>query len=193
MNESKIEATDRLRREGRWSEASRYKDASVKRLRAAGKTKAEANDIAWADMLAAFPPLAQDPLPIPREALDTSTCDPATIDELAAEPLDWERDIQWVYAHLEHPTLRVENAPSLGAWGLLRHARQDRSRFFAQCGAVLARSLKALPTRRPEDEGPEDDPYASDPGLRDLERMIAQFSDTRNSDCDANVGYAREG
>ncbi len=43
MHESKIDATDRLRREGRWATASLYKDEANKRLRSEGR-KADAND-----------------------------------------------------------------------------------------------------------------------------------------------------
>jgi hypothetical protein len=32
MTESKIELADRLRREGRWAEASKFKDSEVKEL-----------------------------------------------------------------------------------------------------------------------------------------------------------------
>ena len=36
MTESKIELHDRLRAAGQWSEASRFKDARIKELRAKG-------------------------------------------------------------------------------------------------------------------------------------------------------------
>ena len=48
--ESKIELTDRLRRQGKWEEASRYKDEVKQCLREEGKTKREANDLAWTAM-----------------------------------------------------------------------------------------------------------------------------------------------
>jgi hypothetical protein len=49
-------------------------------------------------------------------------------------------DILWVYAHLDHPTDRPENAPSAGATSLLSWARSARGRFFEQ---VLPRALSA--------------------------------------------------
>ena len=58
MKESRIEATDRLRKEGQWSEASLFCDEERRRLRSEGMTKAEANDQAWEAMVAKFPPLA---------------------------------------------------------------------------------------------------------------------------------------
>ena len=47
MNESKIELTERLRREGRWPEASKFKDEALRKLRGDGMTKAEAGQAAW--------------------------------------------------------------------------------------------------------------------------------------------------
>lgn len=63
MSESKIELTERLRREGRWSEASKFKDTVIKECRARGVKKAEAAEHAWEEMARAFPPLpaAQPP------------------------------------------------------------------------------------------------------------------------------------
>ena len=60
MNESKLELTKRLQREGRWSEASLFKDVALKDFRAQGMKRAEASDAAWEAMAAAFPP---PPLP----------------------------------------------------------------------------------------------------------------------------------
>jgi len=57
MTESKIELTERLRREGRWSEASKFKDVALKDLRSKGMTKAEAAEAAWDAMAKAYPPL----------------------------------------------------------------------------------------------------------------------------------------
>ena len=57
--ESKIVATERLRKEGRWNEASLFKDEAIKRLRAEGRTKSEASEAAWDEMLAKFPPLPE--------------------------------------------------------------------------------------------------------------------------------------
>ncbi|MCA9125092.1 MAG: hypothetical protein KDB11_33180 [Planctomycetales bacterium] len=164
MSESKIEATDRLRRESRWPEASRFKDASVKRLRAEGKTKAEANDSAWDEMLAAFPPLPAVSKPQASGPLDITKADPELLDRLADVPLDWIRDVRWVYQVFAHPSVELADAPSLGAWGLLGFARQERSKFFGIVSATLA--SKAKPDT-------DEEQIDSDPGLAELERMIA--------------------
>jgi hypothetical protein len=62
MQESKIEATERLRREGLWGEASKFKDAVIKQLRAEGKKRGEAAEEAWVKMAEKFPPLPPAPL-----------------------------------------------------------------------------------------------------------------------------------
>lgn len=58
MNESKIELTNRLRREGRWAEASKLKDTALADFRAKGMRRDEAAEAAWAAMEEAYPPLA---------------------------------------------------------------------------------------------------------------------------------------
>jgi hypothetical protein len=58
--------TERLRREGRWAEASKFKDETVKKLRKEGMRRAEAGEQAWLRMAEAYPPLpAPEPIPGP--------------------------------------------------------------------------------------------------------------------------------
>jgi hypothetical protein len=57
MTESKIVATERLRKEGRWDEASLWRDKKRKQLRADGQARAESNEAAWDAMIKQFPPL----------------------------------------------------------------------------------------------------------------------------------------
>jgi hypothetical protein len=57
MTESKIALTERLRREGRWPEASKFKDEVKTKLRAEGMKRAEAGEQAWQEMAEKFPPL----------------------------------------------------------------------------------------------------------------------------------------
>ena len=59
MEESKIELTERLRAEGRWGEASRFKDEKLRELRSQGMTKAEAGEAAWEATAEKFPPQAE--------------------------------------------------------------------------------------------------------------------------------------
>jgi hypothetical protein len=152
--ESKIELTERLRKEGRWSEASVFKDAEVKRLRSEGVRSVEAKEQAWRLMAEKFPPLAQedrlpigqplhaafaDPAPGARaaSAATSATANGPDVDAVLEKlddgaPPDLVRDTLWVYQHLENKAVRPDQAPSRGAWSLLRWAREYRSRFFEQ-------------------------------------------------------------
>ncbi|MEQ1825773.1 MAG: hypothetical protein ABL921_07490 [Pirellula sp.] len=58
MNESKIVLTERLRREGRWAEASKFKDTVLAECREKGFKRDEASEAAWGAMEQAFPPIA---------------------------------------------------------------------------------------------------------------------------------------
>lgn len=169
MKESRIDATDRLRREGRWGEASLRRDEARKQLRSEGKNRREANDEAWEAMLEQFPPLPA-PTAALTNALDLADADVAILDRLAAVEPDIARDAAWVYSHLEHPRVQIESAPSLGAWGLLRAARSDPQKFLA----TILRAIPA-PASRPKQAYAEQE-ADTDPGLADLDRMIA---DTR--------------
>ncbi len=57
MNESKIALTERLRREGRWAEASKFKDTVLAECRAKGFKRDEASDAAWEAMEQSYPPI----------------------------------------------------------------------------------------------------------------------------------------
>jgi hypothetical protein len=58
VNESKIALTERLRREGRWNAASKFKDDALRDFRAKGMKRDEASEAAWDAMEQAFPPIA---------------------------------------------------------------------------------------------------------------------------------------
>jgi len=160
MNESKIELTERLRREGRWAESSLFKDQELKKLRSSGMTKAEAGDEAWSRMAEKFPPLVNTG----GEAPAAATAKPSPLQQPTApehgidvdallnrigddrQPADLVKDTLWVYGALENRRAKPDDAPSLGAWSLLLWARQYRNRFFEQ---VLP---KAMLNKPPEDE-----------------------------------------
>ena len=54
--ETKIEATHRLQRDGRWVEASVYREKVRVENREKGMKRKEANEVSWAAMIAQFPP-----------------------------------------------------------------------------------------------------------------------------------------
>jgi len=58
VNESKIALTERLRREGRWDAASKFKDDALRDFRGKGMKRDEASEAAWEAMEQAFPPRA---------------------------------------------------------------------------------------------------------------------------------------
>ena len=58
MTESKIELTERLRREGRWPEAMKFKDTALRDFRCKGMKRDEAAQAAWEATATAYPPLA---------------------------------------------------------------------------------------------------------------------------------------
>jgi len=113
MTESKIELSERLRRENRWDEASRFKDTAVKDFKSQGMKRTEATEAAWEAMAEAFPPLAVTDAPGGHDG-DDELID---VDALVAkQPHDFNRDVQWVYAHLADRNAEPENAPTAGAW-----------------------------------------------------------------------------
>jgi len=93
MDESKIELTERLRREARWAEASKFKDAALADFRAKGMKRDEAGVAAWEAMAKAYPPEA------------TPDTDSGCVQGLGDIPDDWPQlppnaslasEIQWV-------------------------------------------------------------------------------------------------
>ena len=54
VTETKIDATHRLQKDGRWEEASEYRDEQRQKFRAEGLTKKEANEKAWEAMILKF-------------------------------------------------------------------------------------------------------------------------------------------
>ena len=169
--------TGRLRRAGKWTEASLYRE---KRRLYWGKQgfRQDAKDLAWAEMIAEFPPEPEpEPKPEPMETQREEPPDPLDIreesqelvDRLAQVPSDWDRDVTWCHEVYAHPAVRLASAPSLAAWGLLAFARSDPPRFYAMVERVAARLAKPKPTDTTADETNDD---GDDPGLADLERMI---------------------
>jgi len=55
MTESKIDITHRLQHDGRWAEASRFKDEYITKLRSEGMARKEAQQAAWEVMQQRFP------------------------------------------------------------------------------------------------------------------------------------------
>ena len=164
MNESKIELTNRLQREGRWSEASAFKDEHIAKLRAEGMTRKEAQQAAWEAMEGKFPPV---------EDIDQTSAVELAVDvsQFASnDSPEFFEDVQWVYQHLLVSSVNPEDAPSSGAWGLLKWAKRNQNRFFEHVMQKVATTKEKAPPANP-DELPEE--YMQD--LTEIRRMIAPW------------------
>ncbi len=154
MNESKIELTERLRAEGRWVEASNFKETVRADLRAKGMGRQEAVEASWEAMAEAYPPLP----------VVEATAEPASISGrvqgLGDIPASWgtlpanaslQSELNWVQANR---LLIVEETPSGATRVHLDRARspapsqaalgwlETSIRTYAKYVDVLARSLK---------------------------------------------------
>ncbi len=140
MTESKIDLTDRLRREKRWEEATQYKDSTAKQLRDGGIKRGEANQKAWEATTEKYPPLValQEEEPDQDQALEFSDEQVASLPPGDLE--DFFTDVNWVYGNLERGDVDPTTAPSSGALALLRWARRNKNDFFEK---VVPRALAA--------------------------------------------------
>ena len=147
MTESKITLTHRLQREDRWAEASKFKDECIAKLRAEGKNRKEAQQAAWEEMEQRFPPQPSQSEPVALEALPSEWAD-----QLSSSSVDFAGDAMWVYSRLGLSNVQPGDAPSAGAWSLLRWAKRHEDRFFEQIlPKVVAKSSKAA-SSSPEEE-----------------------------------------
>ncbi|MCA9261896.1 MAG: hypothetical protein KDA61_21910 [Planctomycetales bacterium] len=112
MQESKIDLTKRLMADGRWAEASAWKDNEIRRLRANGIRAKDARHDAWTRLSHQFPPLC------PSTAIPGSKDEDAefvaSLEGLpAAVALDTEVD--WVAAHpaMSRPARKASDSHKL--------------------------------------------------------------------------------
>jgi hypothetical protein len=186
MQESKIVATNRLVREGRWEEASAFRDRVRAQLRAEGKNRRQAAEEAWQAMLEAFPPDTA-----PATAVDSPSTDNTNTDEMIPQSVvdgspDFVGDILWVYSNLEAKRVTFADAPTPGAWNLLKWAREYRNRFFEQLVP------KAIASKQQQES--EANPYADDPmSIQQIRNMIAQAVKPPRERIAADVGTIIDG
>jgi hypothetical protein len=194
MTESKIELTERLRREGREDEAKRFRETVIKECRAAGMKRDEAREHAWGEMAKAYPPLPiaeQNPVEPVTGTLGAAEpegprggngkADPTSpglpeddlidVDALLervgdGQPPDLARDTVWAYENLANRNARPEDAPSLGAWSLLQWARRYKNRFFEM---VLPKAMATRPN-----EG-EEMVRRERKSIEEIERILGRF------------------
>jgi hypothetical protein len=154
--ETKAEAMHRLQREGRWEQASAYRQEVRQQQRAQGHTKAEARDAAWAAMLKEFPPLEADGEASkhvepsgPMELVESVGLSAEELDQLRGRTrgreVDWVRSVVWAFEALGQETVLPSDAPTPGTWALYGWAKQSANKFYE---TVLPRALAAQEKRR---------------------------------------------
>lgn len=164
MNESKSQLTNRLRREGRWEEASLFKDEEIRRLRAEGLKRPEAQTAAWAAMEQRYPPSALE-TPEDHEAKSWNGLSQLP----SCESDSFFQDAIWVYEHLASSDVTPGDAPHAGAWALLLWARGNRDRFFEQImPKAYAANQKAKEEQLPDSLDAIDDLSLVDEMLREV-------------------------
>jgi hypothetical protein len=143
MLESKSVATDRLRKEGRWEEASLWRDQKRGELRAEGQTRTESNEAAWQAMIEQFPPLPSSEVQSPGggHAVELLDIDPDSYDGQSG----CAGDMAWVYQNLSVKSAAPHQAPSSGAWGLLQWARRNTDKFFPLWAKMMPQQAGQYP------------------------------------------------
>jgi len=143
MNESKLELTERLRAEGRWDEAAKFRETARADFRSKGMKRAEAVEAAWEAMSEAFPPLPVAEAPADPGAPESAPthAPPVPWADLPTDA-DFADEVRWVHQQYiriveETPRGRVihwERAsvkpPSTGACSLARWAAENRTAFY---------------------------------------------------------------
>lgn len=134
---------ERLRAEGRWLQASEYRESERKRLREAGRSRRQAREESWIAMLTKFPPLGQiEPQPPDVDSeqdkegvfIDLREDEWMELDELVQDPAAWEgcwsEALSWAnsYRKIE---VTPSRAPTVLAWILWKLCRADAYRFTA--------------------------------------------------------------
>ena len=135
MEEAKNVLTKRLRREGRWEEASLFKDEVKNWLRASGLKRAEANEKAWDEMAEKYPPLPEPELPAEPESVEKP---PEEAEPAGPVKADFEQarvrlseELDWAHQNWALTDVEPKDAPSQGAWSFLLMACSDTKGFYA--------------------------------------------------------------
>lgn len=146
--ESRVTMLNRLKAEGRWEEASLFKDRVISELRMEGMRKIEAGETAWREVARMFPPLLEE------EGDGEGTSD-ATFGLLPRgwpvlpETAAWVEELEWAYQNgffviVERAggaggvSYRWERAscpaPSRGALVLMKLLAESRQKFMDLLG-----------------------------------------------------------
>ena len=189
--ESKIELTERLRREGRWEEASKRKDEMVKLLRAEGMKRTEAVEEAWRRLAVEYPPLPHTAEPEPEHGDDEAeekaagrvvgpTTLPAAWGDLP-ESAPFEVEVEWVHQNrvlvveerasgksLLHWERARKPAPSYGAVNLMEFAATNRKGF-----------MDILQRVKPGENGDEENIRREKTSIAEIKRILEDLREAR--------------
>ena len=132
----KTEIWLRIRKEGRLAAFDAKRAELREKYKREGYSREDAGDRAWREAADAFPPL-------PELESDGDVMTPEEVNDLLARPefetVDLADDVLWVYGALDNRQARAKDAPTRGAWSMLKWARNHRDRFFEH---LLPKALK---------------------------------------------------
>ena len=195
--ESKIALTERLRREGRWAEASKLKDEAIKEAKKAGMKSNEAKDAGWDAMEKAYPPLPSTAEPEhgddeTEEKAAGRAVGPTTLPVAWGELSDsapFEVEVEWVH---QNRVLVVEEraggasrlhwdrarkpAPSYGAVNLMEFAATNRKGF-----------MDILQRVKPGENGDEENIRREKVKIREIQRILDEMNEGMDADLRADV------
>ncbi len=197
MTESKIELTERLRREGRWAEASKLKDEAIKEAKKAGMKSDEAKDAGWEAMEKAYPPLPSTAEPEhgddeTEEKAAGRAVGPTTLPVAWGElpdsaPLDVE--VEWVHQNrvlvveerasgksLLHWERARKPAPGYGAVNLMEFAATNRKGF-----------MDILQRVKPGENGDEENVRREKKSIAEIRGILEQLNQKWAEELAANV------
>ena len=149
MQEHERKDYERLRAEGRWPQATEFREAERKRLRKAGRNRQQACNESWVAMLVKFPPLepsrpARDPLARPIEANSNELPDVSVV-----EVADFSAQVRWVQRMLgvDPGVIPARQIPSVGHLQMLKFANDHPKWLYEQ---IIALDEKAKSAQQAE-------------------------------------------
>jgi hypothetical protein len=195
VNESKIVVTERLRREGRWAEASKFKDAAAADFRSSGMSRTEANEAAWNATAEKFPPSSPERAERGGGPQDdvSAVSPPIPWGDLPTEA-HFDDEVRWVHQQYiliveDSPSGRIihwdratTEPPSTGACSLALWAADNRTAFYKD---LLPKTIaKAGGGSR---ELAEQIAEEEERGISDVEALLKQVEDEMDAKLRANV------
>lgn len=142
MTDSKIAVTERLRREGRWKQASEFRERERQRLRDEGLARNEAKEEAWRLMAERFPPVPEGAANGSGEALERSPAACVPKEVFGGRPSEQMTvAVNWVANHILVADVGPEDSPGPMAWSLLQFGRENPNVFWRDVW------VKLLPSR----------------------------------------------